>query len=74
MFPGINKLISRQIIRQNSSSDLYLDKLSVWRIIRLDVYLVSTINSAIMITDHAQLIWGVPIQAQFFSISIALKY
>ena len=74
MFPGINKLISTQIIRQNSSSDLYLDKLSVWRIIRLDGYLVSSINSSIMITDHAQLIWGVRIQAQFFSISIALKY
>ena len=31
------RFISRQIIRQNSSSDLYLDGLSVWRMIRLDV-------------------------------------
>ena len=30
MFPGINKYeISRQIIHQNLSSDLYLDELSV---------------------------------------------
>ena len=29
--------ISRQIMEQNSSSDLYLDELSVLRIIRLDV-------------------------------------
>ena len=37
MFPGINKYeISRQIIHQNLSSDLYLDELSVWRIIHLD--------------------------------------
>ena len=28
--------ISRQIMEQNSSSDLYLDELSVWRIVRLD--------------------------------------
>ena len=33
-------------MEQNSSSDLYLDELSVWRIIRLDVLLVSRINSA----------------------------
>ena len=33
-------------IRQNSSSDLYLDELSVWRIIRLDGEFVSSINSA----------------------------
>ena len=29
------RFISRQIIRQNSSSDLYLDGSSVWRMIRL---------------------------------------
>ena len=33
-------------MEQNSSSDLYLDELSVWRIIRLDGKLVSSINSA----------------------------
>ena len=37
MFPGINKYeISRQIIHQNLSLDLYLDELSVWRIIHPD--------------------------------------
>ena len=34
-------------MEQNSSSDLYLDELPVWRIIRIDGQLVSSINSAI---------------------------
>ena len=33
-------------MEQNSSSDLYLDELPVWRIIRIDGQLVSSINSA----------------------------
>ena len=40
------RFISRQIIRQNSSSDLYLDGLSVWRMIRLAEWSVSSINRA----------------------------
>ena len=32
-------------MEQNSSSDLYLDELSVWRIIRLDGWLVYSMNS-----------------------------
>ena len=40
MFPVRNvffpAVVSKQIVEQNSSSGLYLDKLSVWRIIRLD--------------------------------------
>ena len=38
------RFISRQIIRQNSSSDLYLDGLSVWRMICLDGWSASSIN------------------------------
>ena len=41
--------ISRQIMEQNSSSDLHLDELSVLGIILLDRQNVSSINSAIKI-------------------------
>ena len=50
MFPVRNvffpAVVSGQIMEQNSFSDLYLDELSVWRIIRLDRSLVSSMNSS----------------------------
>ena len=39
-------------MKQNSSSDLYLDELPVWRIIRIDGQLVSSINSAIIVFER----------------------
>ena len=45
------RFISRQIIRQNSSSDLYLD--AVWRMIRLDAWSVSMRCSNLLSDLHS---------------------
>ena len=65
------RFISRQIIRQNSSSDLYLDGLSVWRMIRLDGWSVSSINRAILKTQHCFSIHGQGKEVQW---SLALEW